>query len=227
MGDLTGANGEKETHGPLADRSGIGVALTIDEKLKGAIEGVKGTNGSVILAGYRRMGKTLAIKRIMNDPDLSSGFKYLEIPKYPLAENYAQELDRLLKDRTILEGTPYQFRYIFEGGSLSNDRKEIGKWKRRWLKCLGNAQVLTQDAYHLPANIIKIEPSLDDSDAVRLFNYYAESINSRCINGPAPIKVARKTSGTASYRWPVGAIDGRRKATGTADCSYPRCSNGT
>ncbi len=147
----------------LAELSAVGedlrIPLSIDDELRKRLAEVNMTDGSVILVGYRNMGKTLAIKRVMNDPDVSPYYNlkdnYEEVPKEPLPEDYPTSFRDSFKKRLIIECRPYQLEYILRGETLRNgaEKGAVERWKTFWVKRLHKEKASQDMRSSLPGNM--------------------------------------------------------------------------
>ena len=158
----------------LSAYTDYGVELSVDEELKKAVEKAKKEGAPAVLYGHRYSGKTLAVLRARRRGIIPEEYFHVELPKYPMGEDYVEGIKDRLKGRAIIEGSSYQVQFL------------TGKERKGWLSRLFGKDEERKKGW-IPEGSVLVESKITPDDAERLFNYFFELI-------------ADKHRGEAGYR---------------------------
>ncbi|MEM0287167.1 MAG: tetratricopeptide repeat protein, partial [Nitrososphaerota archaeon] len=173
----------------IQDTEDLGIELSLDKKLKDAIEKLQGA--PLILTGDMESGKTLAWKRVQSYFPKAKEYEWIEVPKGQIEEEEARKLrDRAKQNNTILEGSSYQIEYIFSGLPVKYEKgeEEWDKWlgvikKRKekgwdkWLWVFKKKEKEAESSSTGPlGTAARVEAKLSYEDATKLYEYYAKKV---------------------------------------------------
>ncbi|MEM3908036.1 MAG: hypothetical protein QXZ17_14460, partial [Nitrososphaerota archaeon] len=144
-----------------------GIPITLDDKIIKVFEGRK--EGALLLKGDMFSGKTLAVQRLKDKIESLKEYKHIEIKKYSIKEDDIQLYKNALNEKTLLEGSNYQIRWVTEGPAI----KGIGiKEKiKNWLSSPVSGNVVEDNM-----KIDSVESRLTSDDVSRLFDYFKEKV---------------------------------------------------
>ncbi|MEM3193082.1 MAG: tetratricopeptide repeat protein [Candidatus Parvarchaeota archaeon] len=157
----------------MQDTEDLGIKLSLDEKLKDAIEKLQGA--PLILTGDMESGKTLAFRRVSRDFPKANEYQLIEVPKTQIDENKARELRDSAKQNTILEGSSYQIEYIFSDLPVKYGEGE--EWWRKWLGVFKRRIEAEISSSTGPlGTAARVEAKLSYDDATKLYEHYAKKV---------------------------------------------------
>ncbi|MEM3846020.1 MAG: tetratricopeptide repeat protein, partial [Candidatus Parvarchaeota archaeon] len=144
-----------------------GIPISLDDKIIKVFEGRK--EGALLLKGDMFSGKTLAVQRLKDKIESLKEYKHIEIKKYGIKEDDIQLYKSALNEKTLLEGTNYQIRWVTEGPAIK--RIGIKEKIKNWLSSPASSNVVEDNM-----KIDSVESRLTPKDVSDLFNYFKEKV---------------------------------------------------
>ena len=145
-----------------------GVELSVDNELEKAIEKAKEKGAPLVLYGRRYSGKSMAVLRAKKKGIFPESYVNVELPKYPVNEEYIESIKDSLQGKALIETSSYQVQFL----------KGKSSEKKGWLSHLFG-KVKEQTKGWLPEDSVLLESKITPEDADKLFDHFSVQIIQR------------------------------------------------